>query len=243
MQLPPRFFRGFTLVELLVVIAIIAILVALALPVLGKMRSKADLAAGVSNLRQVGAAIQSYANDNEQMLPKVYSGQGVIYYDGAPNTPNTFTLGNKLWSYLNLPAPKNSAQEAKILGNPAYYRTRPSATSPALFLNYQVPAPSPTFKGEVFTPWGDPSPYPPSFPLGKEPKNVPFLAQNPSGLSKLWAAVDVDKTLAQSPPLGTPTFTGAGWYSQLPAKPVYGSAHTYLYFDWSVRVVPVGQNP
>ena len=61
--------RAFTLIELLVVIAILAILAALLLPALATAREKGRKAVCVSNLRQVGLAIRSYADDNEGRIP------------------------------------------------------------------------------------------------------------------------------------------------------------------------------
>ena len=63
--LSPRRHSAFTLVELLVVISIIALLIALLLPALSAARRTARDVQCKSNLRQVGIAAVTYAQDND----------------------------------------------------------------------------------------------------------------------------------------------------------------------------------
>lgn len=62
--------RGFTLVELLTVVGIVAFLLALLLPSLANAREAAKRTVCASNLRQLGVAVQLYANQNQGWIPR-----------------------------------------------------------------------------------------------------------------------------------------------------------------------------
>jgi prepilin-type N-terminal cleavage/methylation domain-containing protein/prepilin-type processing-associated H-X9-DG protein len=62
--------RGFTLIEVLVVIGIIGVLLAILLPAAERVRHQAYIDKCASNLRQIGLALQMYANENQGNYPR-----------------------------------------------------------------------------------------------------------------------------------------------------------------------------
>lgn len=104
--------HGFTLVELLVVILIIAVLAALAMSVVKRMRQSADNAVTNANLRQIGVALLSYTSETGRFpslsgdpvwdrclftglgYPEAVTGTGEIKPSSLPvlaNTAKTFS--------------------------------------------------------------------------------------------------------------------------------------------------------
>jgi len=85
---------AFTLIELLVVIAVIALLMAILLPVLGRVRKQARALRCQANLRQWGQILAVYAHDNEGRFPTDIAGssgiwllRGAIITGEDPNAP------------------------------------------------------------------------------------------------------------------------------------------------------------
>ena len=124
---------AFTLIELLVVIAIIAILIALLLPAVQKVREAANRTQCANNLKQIGLACHSYLDVNNAFP---YSSVGIGYGQGTT------------WAYLILPYIEQSALFASFpiyadsqlpSGYPRYFNTAPAnlaanATPVSLYL-------------------------------------------------------------------------------------------------------------
>jgi prepilin-type N-terminal cleavage/methylation domain-containing protein/prepilin-type processing-associated H-X9-DG protein len=127
--------HGFTIIELLVVVAIIGMLASLIQPAVQESFLKAKQVKCLSNLRQIGVAVQQYVADpdNNQQFPPIYN-------VGATNAAiggNTFTSNSALQP---LPALSNYGVTLALL-------TCPSDPSPST--NYGSYLWSPVLQGET----------------------------------------------------------------------------------------------
>ncbi len=118
---------GFTLIELLVVVAIIAILAAILFPVFARARENARRTSCMSNLKQIGLAFISYAQDYDERYPSVnWTGGSYVWPNGSTSAANPWYL--KIYPYVksvqvfNCPsAPDNLKWTGAYLGGPFSY--------------------------------------------------------------------------------------------------------------------------
>jgi len=86
---------GFTLIELLVVIAIVALLMAILLPALQRVRKQARAVVCQANLKQWGTILTLYTEDNQGLLPSNIGGalwllRGPFLSEDDPNKPSVY---------------------------------------------------------------------------------------------------------------------------------------------------------
>ncbi len=88
---------GFTLIELLVVLGIVALLAAIIFPVFAHVREKGRQSVCASNLHQLGLALESYAQDNDERHPSAMVNSP---YAGLPASQITSGWAGRVYPYV-----------------------------------------------------------------------------------------------------------------------------------------------
>ncbi len=122
--------RAFTLIELLVVIAIIAVLLAILLPAMRKIKETGREAVCKSNLRNIGLAVHLYLDDYDRKLPHTGSSNKFLWFEADGVTYRKPGSSGSYWGLWY----KDYLKETKIFGCPSLQRV------PRLI--YDVPDPS-----------------------------------------------------------------------------------------------------
>jgi len=124
--------KGFTLVELLVVIAIIAMLLAILMPALAKVKTLAYQMLCGTNLKGIANAILVYGQDNNEKYP-VAGLSGVVWNNTGGNQPVGSLYGNNnQWQWDN---PDKGQMKAKAtVSSCLYLLVKYADVSPASFV-------------------------------------------------------------------------------------------------------------
>ena len=109
--------KGFTLIELLVVIAIIAILLAIIMPAMRKIKKPAKETICKSNLRNIGIAITMYLDGNDGKLADPRNANRFLWYNSRGNL-RTSDDNDAYWGIVYI----DYLKETKIFGCPSLRR-------------------------------------------------------------------------------------------------------------------------
>lgn len=110
--------RGFTLIEILVAIAIVAVLAGVGVPAYQRIVQSSRAAACVSNLRQLGTALNLYLGEHNMTMPTLKAGRTTLADDGPviDNTLNAYASNPRVFA-----CPSDTAGLAAKSGTSYYW--------------------------------------------------------------------------------------------------------------------------
>lgn len=129
---------GISLIEVLIIVAIIAVLATLLLPQASKLTRSGQRAQCASNLRQLGAALNSYLGDNNMLLPT--SWVGLPCNPRILNPGEYMALTGHLAPYLGVEAPRLTKPFISVAQCPAFPKKINAETAEAepFFSTYRL---------------------------------------------------------------------------------------------------------
>ncbi|QOV88832.1 type II secretion system protein [Humisphaera borealis] len=142
--------RGFTLVELLVVIGIIALLISILLPSLSRARESAKTTQCLSNMRQIGVALASYAAEFQGHVVATYADVSGATMTGS-HKADAENYATMFVNLRYLPAPELRTMTEGISGQSSIFRC-PSGTDDFLWNTFTDPgngAPTPNGRKDM----------------------------------------------------------------------------------------------
>jgi len=222
---------AWTLPEVLVAVGIIGILGVLLLPAISGIVRKQDGLICLSNLRQIGLGIQSYALDHEGDLP------GPLYTAQYPYLNDSSQLSFYLVDYLKLDASKTKYRHNDVFVCPAYRRSmKQIGNGPVYTLNIHVPMEGANTPQQ---PFGYPNKQypamfgaPKDFPVMKLARLGQIVDSNGLGAaSRTWMLKDIDQEDRRLQELSL------GASSSFPKRRVHGDYRNAIFFDFHVEPV------
>ena len=137
---PSHLKRGFTIIELIIVLAVIAVMMSFVYPMYTGATERAKATKDMSNLHQIAIAVQTYLNDNDQILPATTT------WPGTSATPVLYSKYIATRKVFQSPFDKRPSLETDLAPVSYSINTNMFAASPGInrkILN--VVSPSSTF--------------------------------------------------------------------------------------------------